>query len=377
MGCKLAVISDLHFECHKILGGPMEAGRNRRCRGIGEAVKHAVALAGKKRADAMVVTGDVFDCAAPRPEVIAEAAEAFATANFPCYLLPGNHERSSDQPGHSALAALRHSKNCVVVDVPTVVLKNTVKGGCLLVPFVTDPSVVVTALVEQHSPAYVFLHAGIVAPGDPPWCQEAKNTISAQDALDWARGGVRGILAGDWHRHRIHSAKDPLVVQVGALTSVDFGDPPEVGKMVLLDAGSGKVDVFDIPGPRLLSMTMPELRALAAGQWPALYVGLASCDCYIRVQCAPEERAEAEGILESELSRTWLGGETEKLRVVDWTVDALPTSEKDDLARAAEVAAAQPKVSAEEAVRAFCTAAVPDNPALAQHAGDIAAEVLR
>ena len=142
-----------------------------------------------------------------------------------------------------------------------------------------------------------------------------------EDCERWAKEyGVRGVIAGDWHGHRILKDRDPLIVQVGSLTQVDFGDPANCGKLVILDTDTATVEVVDIPGPRLISLNMAELRAMAKGQWPVAYPNLASCSTYLRVSCTAEERNEAEGILESSITRELPSGAVETLRLTDWMI---------------------------------------------------------
>lgn len=314
---KIGVISDLHYENHKILGGPLEAGVNRRCADIGEAVRTATMEAAARGCHHVVVTGDIFDNQSPSPEVIGWAASDFSSSHRKVFLMPGNHERSSNAKGHNALRALKESCQCVVVDYPV-----TIGNKDLWVPFVENPRGIIDSLLERNSGiGFIFLHAGIVSEDSEFWAKEGRNTISVEDCERWAKEyGVRGVIAGDWHGHRILKDRDPLIVQVGSLTQVDFGDPANCGKLVILDTDTATVEVVDIPGPRLISLNMAELRAMAKGQWPVAYPNLASCSTYLRVSCTAEERNEAEGLLESSITRELPGGVVETLRLTDWMI---------------------------------------------------------
>jgi DNA repair exonuclease SbcCD nuclease subunit len=317
---KIGVISDLHYENHKILGGPLGAGVNRRCSDIGEAVRTATMEAAARGCHHVVVTGDIFDNPSPSPEVIGQAASDFSRSALKLFLMPGNHERSSDTKGHNALAALRESQQCLVDDRPML---DGRRGACdLWLPFVENPrDYIDRMLAETPDVNFIFLHAGIVSEDSEFWAKEGRNTISVEDCERWAKEyGVRGVIAGDWHGHRILKDRDPLIVQVGSLTQVDFGDPPNCGKLVVLDADAATVEVVDIPGPRLISLNMAELRAMAKGQWPVAYPNLASCSTYLRVSCTVEERNEAEGILESSITRELPGGMVETIRLTDWMI---------------------------------------------------------
>ena len=320
---KIGVISDLHYENHKILGGPLEAGVNRRCSDIGEAVRAATREATTRRCWHVVVTGDIFDNPSPAPEVIGQAASDFSHSALKLFLMPGNHERSSDTKGHNALIALKESRQCIVDDEPSTTKAMGPHRSELWLPFVENPREFAENLLKLagHPVEYVFLHAGIVSEDSEFWAKESRNAISVEDCERWAKEyGVRGVIAGDWHGHRILKDHDPLIVQVGSLTQVDFGDPANCGKLVVLDTDAATVEVVDIPGPRLISLNMAELRAMAKGQWPVAYPNLASCSTYLRVSCTAEERSEAEGILESSITRELPGGAVETLRLTDWMI---------------------------------------------------------
>jgi len=314
---RIGVISDLHYENPKILGGPLVAGVNRRCSEIGEAVRTATMEAVARGCHHVVVTGDIFDNPSPSPEVIGQAASDFSRSTRQVFLMPGNHERSSDTRGHNALIALKESCQCVVVDYPV-----TIGNKDLWVPFVENPREIIDSLLERNSGVgFIFLHAGIVSEDSEFWAKEGRNTISVEDCERWAKEyGVRGVIAGDWHGHRVLKDRDPLIVQVGSLTQVDFGDPANCGKLVVLDTDTATVEVVDIPGPRLISLNMAELRAMSQGQWPVAYPNLASCSIYLRVSCSAEERADAEGILESSITRELPDGKIETLRLTDWMI---------------------------------------------------------
>jgi len=320
---KVGVISDLHYENPKILGGPLVAGVNRRCSEIGEAVRTATMEAAARGCHHVVVTGDIFDNPSPSPEVIGQAASDFSRSALKLFLMPGNHERSSDTKGHNALIALNESRQCIVDDEPGVNGVYADAPSYLWVPFVENPREVIEKhLAEVGRPIeYVFLHAGIVSEDSEFWAKEGRNTISVEDCERWAKEyGVRGVIAGDWHGHRVLKDRDPLIVQVGSLTQVDFGDPANCGKLVVLDTDTATVEAVDIPGPRLISLNMAELRAMAKGQWPVAYPNLASCSTYLRVSCTAEERSEAEGILENSITRELPGGVVETLRLTDWMI---------------------------------------------------------
>jgi hypothetical protein len=113
------------------------------------------------------------------------------------FLMPGNHERSSDTKGHNALAALRESQQCLVDDRPML---DGRRGVCdLWLPFVENPrDYIDRVLAETPDVDFIFLHAGIVSEDSEFWAKEGRNTISVEDCERWAKEyGVRGVIAGD------------------------------------------------------------------------------------------------------------------------------------------------------------------------------------
>lgn len=368
---KIAVISDLHVENHRVLPGEYVAGVNQRCRDAAAAVRGVPDFlrAAKQRVDAFVVTGDAFDCAQPTPAVIAELAAALATFPAPVYLLPGNHERSTDQLGHHALSALRHSKNCIVVNEPEVVLAGTVPGGLLLVPFVTNAAEVIGALVAQHRPAFAFCHVGLVDADSPPWLREG-DRLPVDLVRSWCKEhGLRGLFAGDFHAHRALQEVPPIV-QVGALCQADFSDPVDAtGFVTVLDTKSGTVWRSQMNrGRRLvfLSCSHHEVITTASADATANASAL-----YLSVECPLDKRLAVQAILD-ELRDADDGAQPLHYRFTDPLADA----EREAAARAEAALNAPPPATAREMVAAFCSREAGADADLATRAASIACEAL-
>lgn len=365
---RIAVISDVHLENHKILGGPMVAGVNRRARHIADAFGTAIRIAMRLKCDRMVICGDVFDCAKPDPEIIGLFAEEAAKAHFRIQVVPGNHDRSSDQPGHHALSALRKSTNVLVKNDPTLDGadyddETDFRAYLLLVPFTSNLTEVVVAKLQQAStgqPIYVFLHAGIVGPDTPPFLRDGKNVLQLDDVVAWGKLGVRGVFAGDWHNHAVLRTEGPAVVQVGALCPANFGDPP-CGKMVVLDTETGAFEVVAVPGPRFNTLDMTDLRPLVIDP-DALHDG--EGPLYLKIRCADRDRPEASSILEK-LQANYPA-------LTDWLIE----SEPDEQEQAVIAESMRPQATAGESVRAYCRQVESDQ-ALADAAADLAEGFLR
>lgn len=373
MAYTFGIFSDPHFHNARILGGPFVAGVNRRCSGIGRAAQAAIERAAVRGCCHVFVTGDIFDSANPSPAVIGEAARAL-DGPISVNLVPGNHDRSSDEPGHDALAALAAHSNCTVYREPTRLPLGYEGGELLFCPYLPGGKEALAALIEEHRPRIALAHIGILGPGVPPFLAKPE-CVTTEEVQRWAsRGPLRAFLSGDYHSHQHWSLQlgtfEPTeefvdVVQVGALCQADFGDAPPVGRLVVVtvDGPRISVDAVEIPGPRLLKLDLPGLRELAAGKPPEGFSSasfLKDCEVYIAVSCRPEEVEEAQHLLEHETD------------AVDWKID--PVGEEVE-GRAAE-AARERAPSAGEALKVWCGAQEPD-PELASRAAALAEESLR
>lgn len=367
---RVAVISDLHIENHRVLPGEYAAGVNRRCRHAADAVRAVPDLlrAAKQRVDAFIVTGDVFDCAQPTPAVIAEAADAFAAFPAPVYLIPGNHERSTDQLGHHALSALRHSKNCIVVSEPEVVLAGTVPGGLLLVPFVTNAAEAIGALVAQHRPAFAFCHVGLVDADSPPWLREG-DRLPVDLVRSWCKEhGLRGLFAGDFHAHRAFQ-EAPSIVQVGALCQADFSDPVDAtGFVTVLDTVWRTIWRSQLKRrPAFLACSHHAVVATAASD-----AAISADALYLSVECPVEKRLAMQAVLD-ELRDA---GDAEAQPLYYRFTDPPDEAAREATERAEAAATAPPAVSAQEVVAAFCAREAGEDAALASRATTLACEAL-
>ena len=385
--CSLAVVSDLHFGNHKLLGGEEVAGVNRRCAAIAMATREAVRIAqtADDGLDGFIVAGDVFDSSSPSPEVIGTVSDSFNQLTHPALLLVGNHDRSSDQYGHHALAAFNNNRYVTAISGITV----TRPAGAVhmvLVPFVEGPESVIEEFLESQgseSPKVLIFHAGIVVGGGPAWTKEARNTIRVEKLRQWADDfHVIAALGGDWHTHNMVNDRctgtAPIVCQIGSLVQADFGDDPfKVGKLVIVELTfvdgeyySASAKTINVPGPRFLTVRLDELKRMARGTWPKIPC-IASCQIYLRVEVRGDEEArEAARVLEGEFVRFGEDGAQEKLAIVDWMLSPIV----DDTVIESVPATAQ--VPTEDVVKLWCLKNS-DSRAVGERAGEIANRLIR
>lgn len=360
---RVGLSADVHLANHRVLGGPVEAGVNLRCRLIGEALARMIARAAAAGCDRFAILGDLFDRGKPSPEEIGVAAKVFAQSPIPVYVIPGNHDRSSDEPGNNALAALVGTKNCIVVDEPTYL-----EDGVILAPFSPKlPLDYFIELLKQATPGVKFLlgHCGIVGDSTAHFLTDARNAINLNQIGDLALLAerenwidLRAVICGDWHKHEVHEGLSGIsVVQVGALCQADFGDPPEVGRLCILDTDKGGItEIHTVPGPRFVTLTASDL------MWKPWHWGLQDSDVFLSVLCETPEDTATVGKILGEGPAFVRGWQTELVQ--------------GDKQRSEVVEAVRGSVQVEEALQEWA-AAQPVDEAVRERAAVIAGECLR
>lgn len=285
---RVAWVADVHLGNHKVMGGPVEVGMNRRCREGLDVFRRAVALADELSCAAGVVLGDLFDYWRPEPQLLDAVRVVLKKARARWYLLVGNHDQVSGRRGDHALAPLRGV--ATVVDRPALVSV----GGQVelaLVPFVPERPArewiaeALGALELSPYPRAVGVHAGVSDADTPPWLASSLDQIPAQELADLAKcAGTRAAFAGNWHSRRTWRlcANDPPplrsrssvdVVQVGALVPTGWDNPglDGYGGIAVWEPGrphavtcdlnedcscghTGDVSFADLVGPRFLAV---------------------------------------------------------------------------------------------------------------------------
>lgn len=364
---RVGISADLHCANHRVLGGPVVAGVNLRCRLIGEAARRAFQLAGDAGCDYFAILGDVFDNGKPSPEVIGVMADAIASSPIPVVVIPGNHDCSSDELGNHALAALRKVANCRVVEEPLFLQPE----GIIFAPFSPRPPVeYFTELLERAGEGCWSLlgHVGIVGPETSEFLTHGRNIITIEQIFaipQPKKCWLRVVAAGDFHQHVIHEGVLGAVnvVQVGALCQANFGDPPEVGRVCILDTdGPGITEILTVPGPRFVktyftggAMVFPEPRP---GK---------DCDLFYSIECpTKEDAAAAEALMEE------IAAKSPDMKLRGWKIELTPSQAQ----QTEVVEAVQSAVQVQEALGEWATAQ-PVSEEVRQRAVQIAEECLR
>jgi hypothetical protein len=337
---------------------------------IGEAGAHTIAKAAEAGCERFAILGDLFDRGKPSPEEIGVAAKVFAESSIPVYVIPGNHDRSSDEPGNNALAALVGTKNCIVVDEPLFLQPE----GIILAPFSPRPPVeYFTELLELAGKGSWSLlgHVGIVGPGTSEWLTTGRNIITVEQIFEMSlklpKGcDLRVLASGDFHQHFIHEGVLGAVniIQVGALCQANFGDPLDVGKLCVLDTEAGGItEIHTIPGPRFLTMDTGTLAAHTHGL-EDMQTDRRDCDFFLSIKCEDEGAQRAVSAMLSEHTDPHLRG---------WKTELVSTAKQ----QTEVVEAVQGAVQVEDALQEWAAAQPGVSQAVKDRAVQIALECLR
>lgn len=290
MGTRVGFVADCHIANHRLLGGRVHAGINRRCRMALDALQRACEAAADADVSALVVCGDTFDNVRPEPQVIAAVAQVLGRCPFPVFVLLGNHEIVSMVGGDHALGPLEEVSNVTVVDTPRIVpIGDAAQVLLWCAPYRPGPGKVWLPVVMAQLGAQaegwrqagahpkntvvrshlLATHLGIMDDKTPPYLRDAHDCIGAfvLDEIMQAHG-IELAAAGNWHDHRAWEFVDgPTgtarhIVQCGALVPTGFDNPglDGYGSLIVSESAGGKTTWVraEIRGPRFLTVQADE-----------------------------------------------------------------------------------------------------------------------
>lgn len=260
---KIALVADVHCANHKVMGGPVEAGLNRRCRQVLAALERAVARARDLDCAAFFVAGDLLDTTRPEPQVITAIQAVLVKARDP-HLLVGNHELVSEQNGDHALGPF--APVATVVSAPA--WKRAVHEGVevLCVPFQPGdarewlPKVVAEQCKGRGAMKHriLLLHMGLEDERTPTHLKGSHESIPSEQVGQLCKNhGFEAAFSGDWHLHRVMGASNLPVVQIGTLAPTGFDNPglDELhGSLLVWDTEQQSLTREVIPGPRFIEL---------------------------------------------------------------------------------------------------------------------------
>jgi hypothetical protein len=246
------------------MGGPIEAGLNRRARMTVDVLKRAKAEADKANAE-FIVLGDLFDTSRPEPQLITAVQEALMGVRSST-TLRGNHDTDSELPGDNALGPLKPISN--VIEQPTIAPVG--EGEVWFVPFrpgrAADwfpKAVDALAAASVKKVRVLCFHLGISDEDTPPWLKDSHDSVPASLVLEVCRKhGIEAAFAGNWHTREVFFAPTahpqlggvPYIVQCGTLCPTGFDNPglEDVGGLAFYDSELKRLSWKEIPGPRFL-----------------------------------------------------------------------------------------------------------------------------
>ncbi len=277
---RLAMVADVHVANAKLLGGPVTAGLNRRCREIVTALRRAVVTAEREGCTGFAVLGDLFDGTRPEPQVIAAVQQALETRMEVLCLL-GNHDMVSTLAGDHAMAPLAPVVS--IAERPIVMSVGGVRVTA--VPYEPGPAVEWLPKRLQELDAthelkgtLLLLHLGISDNETAKWLKDAQDSAPVglvQTLMQQYR--MVHAFAGNWHDPRDWKA----VTQIGTICPTDWRNPGlNYGRMAMWDGQHAGYAL--IPGPRFVKLSRQ-----AAGT----FVAPVECQTYVRLE-VPDSTAQ-------------------------------------------------------------------------------------
>ncbi len=258
---KVAIIADVHIGNHKVLAGEaLYRGMNTRCVAVLECLQAAVTAAIQRGSTELLVLGDLFDTDKPTPPMVAltmSVLQRFVDAGGRVHLLLGNHEASSVEPQHNALAPFRQLPGIVSYDS----FANVVEGVGVLLPFFRKLSPY--GQVSGWGTEPLFGHFGVWTESEPQpdWVKDSYSAACAEALFRSNLAPGQKLFVGDWHQYRKFEGPDGReIYQVGALVPTGFDNPgmEGYGSVLFFDTDTGKVVREEIPGPRFVTVRSVE-----------------------------------------------------------------------------------------------------------------------
>lgn len=271
---KAAWVADPHVGNHKVFGGKVTSGLNRRCRLGLRVLRHALRTAVGAGCTHFFVLGDLVDVDAPGDRIVWALAALFKEFEdeLRIVLLQGNHDRASSAPDDNALAGLS-----LVAHVVTEPEAYPLDGGFIaLVPFQDgDATTWFPGALQQAiraggaQPCFALgFHLGIRDLGASPWEASAKDAFDVEALrILMQTYGIGYAYAGNWHTPKAWSN---CIFQCGTLCPTGFDNPgSHYGVMHTLSA-MGERRPYLIAGPRFHKVRVlgPGPRYVVDGQPP-------------------------------------------------------------------------------------------------------------
>ena len=294
---RIGFFADAHIGHHRVLGGPVHDGLNRRCQ-LGLETLARTCRVAADQVDLLCVLGDLLDSDEEHPIVVArtiDALDQFPGPREQIFLLRGNHEETSTSPDHHGLAPFGRAGFQVVESPRCEVLPG---AQLWLIPH--RPGVAAEwvrealAGIEPQAAGrcrIVASHFGLYDDSFPPWLRGSGALHVDEVAKLMGQYGVDFWLCGDYHQHRRWGP----IIQVGALMPADFGDQPPYGGLLILDTQTGQLTQREIPGPRFVSLHLEEIERDSTDRLEQL--AQQGHQVHVRIGAPPGRIPEVHGVI--------------------------------------------------------------------------------
>lgn len=268
-------IADVHLGNHRQHGGAVKCGLNTRCR---EALSVFAQVC--KLESTLVVLGDLLDGVRPRPQLLTAVQRLVWSRSSRTYLLVGNHEQVSAEPGDHSLGTFAPYQGATgerVIDEPYIT--NVHDAHVAMLPYSTEPAPEYVAHwlreafrnVSIGTPRALCMHFGVVDANTPPYLRDNPDAIELSYLVKLCdQYGISKVFAAHWHQPRtwLQLGKSNLtdVYQVGTLVPPGWREEGfgGYGRVVSWDPATNSVTEQHVHGPRFASCTtMMELEQIA------------------------------------------------------------------------------------------------------------------
>lgn len=197
--------------------------------------------------------GDIFNRDKPPPGLQRGVQDRISKDT---YMLVGNHDQSSTEPSHHALAAM--TAHATIVEDTLVVQCDDAEVG--LVGFrQRDEVVSKLAQLQWGTSKYriVGFHLGIADERTPEFLRNTRDSIGLNELVGVCKSyGVTHVFAGNWHNPEDWEMNGVKVCQVGGMIPQRFGDPFDThGRVAVFDTETGETEFQCLAGPRYVTVT--------------------------------------------------------------------------------------------------------------------------
>ncbi|TXH14805.1 MAG: hypothetical protein E6R03_08470 [Hyphomicrobiaceae bacterium] len=210
-------------------------------------------LADQYGADVHVGLGDIFDLDKPPPGLLRHLQTV--VSRCPTWLLVGNHDQTSADPEHHALAPMRPCAS-VVEDIEVF---QHGKCAIALVGFRQRDQVIdkVKDIVWPEGCRVLGVHLGISDNRTPVFLQDTKDSIHVDRLVELAHeNSIEFVFAGNWHNPDQWDIEGVEIWQIGGLSPHVFGERwDRDGRVILFDTNKKTTQELWVPGPRYVTLT--------------------------------------------------------------------------------------------------------------------------